>query len=105
MEKKPYNKGKPYRRRSREKTRPRSSKLQAAVLPRWPRYYRATVLPPVLPHVLPRATEGFTVVTTVVATVLPHRGTTAPITVLPCCLRAETGHGPCIPSFYSLAYK
>ena len=43
---------------------------------------------------LPRATESFTVV----ATVLPHRDTTAPITVLPSCLRAETGLRPLYPS-------
>ena len=45
----------------------RGTTALAAVLPPWPRYYRATVLPPVLPPLLPRATEGFTVVAAVLA--------------------------------------
>src|SRR3954462_2380477 len=86
---KPRNKVKLRWKKNLPKTRPGRINLQAAVLPPCPRYYRATVVPPVLPLLLPRATEGFTVVAAVLvryyrATVLPPWPRYYRATVVPC---------------------
>src|SRR4051812_30388510 len=55
-----------------KKSRPRSLQLQAAVLPRWPWYYRATELPGPTTVIITALVSGFTVAVTVVAAVLPR---------------------------------
>src|SRR3954465_2195631 len=75
-----------------KKSRPRSLQLQAAVLPRWPRYYRATELPGPTTVITTAMVSGFTVAVTVVAVVLPRE----PRYYRAACAQKQ-GCGPCTP--------